>query len=147
MALFTDARGAKDFIVSRIVAEAHSEGLALSEVERKMLYFSETDWILPNMMETAQTFERECDEDDYEKKIVRLIVNLQKRLRKGNKEELQVWSEAIRVISKEDHYVLVMIQQAGASLRPPGDLLKLWGTGLGICLGLLFLIYLFLIWG
>jgi hypothetical protein len=35
--------------------------------------------------------------------------------------------EAIQRLSKRDHYLVVMIQRAG--LRPPGDLLKLWGAG------------------
>ena len=36
------------------------------------------------------------------------------------------WSDAIRVLGKEDHYLLVMIEPAG------GDLLKLWRTGFAI---------------
>jgi hypothetical protein len=45
---FTAARHAKEFLVSRIVTEAQREGVALSEIEREMLYFSETSWTLPD---------------------------------------------------------------------------------------------------
>jgi hypothetical protein len=50
-ARFHSAREAKEFLISRIVEEARRENIPLSEVERKMLYFSETDWTLPDIMQ------------------------------------------------------------------------------------------------
>jgi hypothetical protein len=38
-----DAREAKKFLISKIVAEAQSEKAQLSETERKMLYFTRAD--------------------------------------------------------------------------------------------------------
>ncbi len=35
-------REAKEFLASRIVAEAERENVPLSEIERKMLYFTES---------------------------------------------------------------------------------------------------------
>ena len=127
---FSDAREAKEFLVSRIVQEAQQEGVPLSEVERKMLYFSETAWSLPGIMDVSDEFDRTCDQGEYEKKIADLVRNAGKRAQKNNREEYAGWCDAIRVLRREDHYILVMIRRAG--LRPPGDGLKLWGTGIAI---------------
>ena len=122
--------------MARIVAEAQREGLSLSEIERKMLYFSETDRTLPDIDKVSEAFKREYDSDEYEKKITSLIHNARARTRKEDKQEFEAWSDAIRILSKQDHYLLVMIDQIGSSSRPRGDLLKLWATGmLVVCLG------------
>ena len=38
-----------------------------------MLYFSETDWTLPDIMQVNDEFDRDYDQDEYEKKITHLI--------------------------------------------------------------------------
>jgi len=138
----SQSRDAKEFLIERIVREAQIEGAPLSEVERKMLYFSETHWTLPDIWEVNDAFGREYNSDEYEGKIAQLIRNARARARKEDQADLQAWSDAVRTLSKEDHYLLVMIDQAGASVRPRGDLLRLWATGLAvvcifICIGLI----------
>jgi hypothetical protein len=110
---FSNAREAKEFLISRIVAEAQRENVSLSEIERKMLYFSETAWTLPDIMEVNDEFDREYDQAEYEKKISRLIRNETKRLRKENPEDFASWASAARKLKKEDHYISVMIDHAG----------------------------------
>jgi hypothetical protein len=132
MKRFSNAREAKEFLVSRTVDEAQREGVPLSEVERKMLYFSETGWTLPDIMEVNDEFDSECDQIDYERKIAGLIAHARKRDREENREGFDSWSDAIRTLGKEDHYILVMVQKAHLSTRPPADILKLWGTGMAI---------------
>lgn len=127
---FHSARDAKEFLVSRIVEEANREDVSLSEVERKMLYFSETDWTLPDIMQVNEQFDREYDQDDYEKKIKKLIIGAAKHDRKESSDQYDSWLEAIRVLEKEDHYILVMIQ--AADLRPRGDQLRLFIAGICI---------------
>ena len=129
---FTGARDAKEFLVSRIAGEAEREGAPLSEVEQKMLYFSETAWTLPNMMAISDQFERRYNHDEYEDKVARLIRNARRRARQEDRQDFEAWSDAIRTLSKEDHYILLMVQQAGGSLRPPGQLFKLWRAGVAI---------------
>src|ERR1700693_4929902 len=92
---FGSARDAKEFLVSRIVEEAQREGVPLSEVERKMLYFSETAWTLPDMMEISEAFEREYDQEKYEEKIAKLVRHARARTRKENPQELEDWKDAI----------------------------------------------------
>jgi hypothetical protein len=49
---------AKNFLIERIVVEAQSEGVKLSEIERKMLYFTESAEVLPDMAEVSSEFDR-----------------------------------------------------------------------------------------
>lgn len=130
MKAFHSAREAKEFIISKIVAEAQLEGVSVSEVERKMLYFSETGWTLADIVEVNDTFNRECDTRKYERKIAKLIRGADKRTRKAFAEEYESWWSAIRFLRKGDHYILVMIRIAG--LRPKGDQFRLFVSALGI---------------
>jgi hypothetical protein len=129
---FATVRDAKEFLVGRIADEAQRGGIALSEVERKMLYFSETGWTLPDIAEVNETFEREFDQRQYEHKIARLIRQLCARHRRDNADELGGWKEAVGRLREGDHYLLVMIEQAGTTGRPHGDLVRLIVTALVI---------------
>jgi hypothetical protein len=137
MERLTKDREALDFIVSRIADEARRDGAPLSEIERKMLYFSETAWTLPDIMDVNDEFDKKYDQDAYEKRISQLIKKVISRARKQNPEEFKAWIEAIRHLRKEDRYLLVMVDQARVGSvfrpsRPPWDLLKLWGTGITV---------------
>ena len=140
MQAFNSAREAKEFLISRIIEEAQRENVPLSEVERKMLYFSESGWTLPDMTTVYEDFDREYDQNKYEKKIAKLIRKAAKRDRKESSDEYDVWWAAVRVLRREDHYILVMIGIAG--LRPAGDQLRLFGTALFIVTCLLLVIFL-----
>jgi hypothetical protein len=122
---FATARDAKEFLVGRIVAESQREGVPLSEVERKMLYFSETAWTLPNIGEVNDAFDREYNQAEYERKIGMLIRSLCTNARANNREELDVWTEAVGAIRREDHYLLVLIGAAESSILSVRRLLKL----------------------
>jgi hypothetical protein len=137
MRRFANAREAKEFLVSKVVQEALRENVPLSEVERKMLYFTETAWTLPDMAEVSAEFDSQYDQREYERKVTRLIRNARKRARKEDKREFEAWPDAIRALSRGDHYILVMARAAGAA-RPPGDLLKLWGTGFALVVAFVF---------
>jgi hypothetical protein len=130
MKAFHSGREAKEFLISEIVAEAQSESIPLSEVERKMLYFTESGWTLPDIREVSEDFDREYDQDKYERKIAKLVKKADGRMRKGSRDDYDRWWAAIRFLQREDHYILVMIRLAG--LRPRGDQLRLFATGLGI---------------
>jgi hypothetical protein len=130
MNAFHSGRQAKEFLIPRIVAEAQRENVPLSEIERKMLYFSESGWTLPDMTAVYEEFDREYDQDKYEKKIARLVRNADRHARKESRDAYDAWWAAVRFLKREDHYISVVIGNAG--LRPAGDQLKLLGAGLGI---------------
>jgi len=141
MTKFAGAKEAKEFLAGRIIDQAQREGISLSELERKMLYFSETDWAPPDITDTARRFESEYDSKEYERKITRLVRGALRRARREGDEDRKTWAEAIRILSNEDHYLLVMTGLAGAPGHPSGDLLRLVATAFAVltCLfGLIF---------
>jgi hypothetical protein len=113
---FQTVREAKEYLVRRIVAQAHQDGVPLSEVERDMLYFSETDWTLPNMMAVSQDFDQSYDQDEYESKIGQLIQRIRNQS-DGNFDDNR--DEAVHRLLEEDHYLLVLIEGASRSSRRP----------------------------
>ena len=70
---FATDREALDFLADRIAAEAKRENISLSDLERKILYFSETSWTLPEMTSVSASFDQNYDQDEYERKIASLI--------------------------------------------------------------------------
>jgi len=81
---FSSGREAKEYLIAQIVLEAEREGMPLSETERKMMYFTETAWTLPDIWEVNEVFERDYDQLTYEGKIGELArggLGLVERLR------------------------------------------------------------------
>ncbi|HXS11245.1 MAG TPA: hypothetical protein VN734_00965 [Acidobacteriaceae bacterium] len=111
-------RAAKEFLVQCIVDEAQREGIPLTEIERKMLYFSETHWTLPDIYEINAAFEQEYNTADYERKISRLIRSFKARVRRDDPAKLEDWNREVAAIASEDHYLLVIIGEAGEPSRP-----------------------------
>jgi hypothetical protein len=140
--MFGSGHEAKEYLIDRIVAEAEREGTLLTETERKMMYFSEAAWTLPDMMEVNDVFEQDYDPPAYEAKIGQLAWKARARVRESG--ELERWDEAIRLLEGEDHYLLVLIAApTGSSDSVLTDRLKLVGTALLVCLLLLGSIALF----
>jgi hypothetical protein len=106
---FSTERDTKEFLVGALVREAARQGRPLTDIERKMLYFSETGWTPDDMAEVAETFDREYDQAKYERKIAELAKAA--RIQMG--EDGSAWSGAVKRLAEGDHYLLVMIGQAG----------------------------------
>ncbi len=66
---FHSGREAKEFLISRIVLEAQRENIPLSEVERKMLYFTESGWTLPDMTAVSEDFDRDYSRKNMKRKL------------------------------------------------------------------------------
>jgi hypothetical protein len=121
---FHSVREAKEFIAAQVSSQALRDSIPFSETERKMLLFSEVGWAPPDIMEVSDEFDRQYDPNEYEKKISTIIKHLDKRLQKDSPAEYDDWKSAVQYLRPKDHYVNVMIGQAG--LRPPHDQLKLF---------------------
>jgi hypothetical protein len=130
MKAFHSGREAKEFLISEIVAEAQHQNVTLSEVERKMLYFTETGWTLPDILKVSEDFDREYEQDEYEQKIAKLIKEADRRIRRSAGDDYKKWWAAIHFLQREDHYLVVIIRLAG--LRPRGDRLRLFVAAVGI---------------
>lgn len=138
---FPGSMAAKDFLVSRVMAEAGRENVDVSETERKMLYFSESYPTLPDIGEVLEAFDNQYDTSEYEKKMAKLIGNAFKNDRQESAELTDQWSAAVRLLRKEDHYFLVMLDQSGMSIRPGGDTTKLLLTAMAIVLAIFLWMY------
>jgi hypothetical protein len=114
-------RGAKEYLIARIVAEASQQDVPLTDVERKMLYLSKNGWTLPDMAQVKDAFERYHHIQEYEDKINGLIRSLCAHDRAIDK---KAWSHAVRMLGREDHYVLSLIAASGRRIRPLWELLK-----------------------
>lgn len=133
-------REAKDFLAGRIAAEAMREGHPLTEVERKMLYFSRTGWTLPDMEAVSAEFKRSYDQASYEQKIVGLVRNLYAFEEGRSKWDRHEWDRALQTLRNGDHYIYALIRGAGSSRGafggPGGGRLRNWLIALGIVIGL-----------
>jgi hypothetical protein len=107
-----DSGAAKEFLISRVLEEAKVDGVNLSEVERKMLYFTEVHPSLPDIYDVNEQFEHDYDSNEYEAKISRLLKNARHRDRKESAGSEQAWKDALNALKNEDHYILVMVGQA-----------------------------------
>lgn len=101
---------AKQFLISRVAEEAAMERVELSDVEKKMLHFTEAGGLSPEMASVVAQFETHYDSDEYESKIVGLLKNAYDR---DLGQSLQTaWDDAISALKAEDHYILVMVHSA-----------------------------------
>jgi hypothetical protein len=114
---FRTIREAKDYLAGKIVEEAEHDGISLTEVERKMLYFTETGWTLPDMKQVSSEFDSDYDQDEYEQKIGGLASKIQSRLRAQGSPEEEIWDRAVVKLSHGDHYLLVLIDAANPATK------------------------------
>lgn len=127
---------AKDFLVQQTAEQAALENVPLSDLEKRMMYFTETDECPEDPIALNDAFEAEYDNDEYEAKVSKLMHHAHSRLKKENPEAARKWKEAIRQLSKGDHYILVLCNEGlyrmtGTSTeRPPHDSLKLLGASI-----------------
>ncbi|HEV2133368.1 MAG TPA: hypothetical protein VGR47_03820 [Terracidiphilus sp.] len=135
---FRTVRQAMDYLVNRIVDEAKLQGTPLTEIERKMLYFSETDSTLRDMPAVSAEFDRSYNEDAYEEKICGLIKRIMARNQRQDHAAQAAWEDAVLKLSKGDYYLLALIgplPAAANELRRPKDILRLWLAAFGIVFG------------
>jgi hypothetical protein len=131
------AREAKDFLVQQTAEQAQLEGVPFSDLERRMMYFTEIEEMPEDPIKLNEEFEAEYNSDEYEAKISELLHHAHARIKRENPEAARRWKEAILELRKGDHYILVLLNEislTGSTLteRPPYDSLKLFATGLGV---------------
>lgn len=114
---FRTVREAKDYLATTIADEAQCAGTPLTTVERKMLYFTETGWTLPDMKEVSAEFDREYDHRHYELKIGELTKRVQIRLATQRQEEQERWNAALEKLSQGDHYLFALVRTVDRSRK------------------------------
>jgi hypothetical protein len=116
-------REAKDFLVQQTAEQAALENVPLSDLEKRMMYFTETGDFPEDPIALNDAFEAKYDTDEYEAKISKLMHHAYLRVKKDNPEGLRRWKEAMGVLSKGDHYILVLCRD-GSLVRPTSVSLK-----------------------
>jgi hypothetical protein len=112
-----EANAAKQFFISKVIAEAEFERVSLSEIEKKMLYFTEVHPSLPDIYGVNAEFERDYDSDEYEAKIAGLLKNARDRGNHSSTASEQEWKAALDILRIEDHYILVLLYRAFPEYR------------------------------
>jgi hypothetical protein len=125
---------AKDFLVQQTAEQAALENVPLSDLEKRMMYFTETDECPEDPIALNDAFEATYDTTEYEAKISNLMHHAYQRIRKENPETVRRWKEAMKQLSKGDHYLLILgdanYPKERPQERPPYDSLKLLGAGI-----------------
>lgn len=117
--MFTSQGQAKRFFVDKIAAQAVTEGTPLSDAERQMLSFSESDPEFAVDSALVEKLQAEISDEDYEAKIAGLIQRSWKRDVATDSYAGNLYREAFTTLSQGDHYLLLMIARAlRRHLRP-----------------------------
>jgi hypothetical protein len=85
-------REAKDFLVQQAAEQAALENVPLSDLEKRMMYFTETGECPEDPIALNDAFEAEYDTDEYEAKISRLLHHAYKRIHKEDSQERKTWA-------------------------------------------------------
>ena len=126
-------REAKDFLVGQTAEQAALEGVSLSDLEKRMMYFTESPDAVEDPVKLNEEFETQYDSEEYESKIAKLLHHAHTRVKKQNPEIACLWSDALRCLQNGDHYILVLWGENSsnsATPRPRYDRLKLLGTAI-----------------
>jgi hypothetical protein len=127
---------ARQFLVDRVVDEAKREGVALTDVEIRMLEFSEAS-ASPEDKEAAAVFERDYNDEQYENKITLMLRTVYERdIESGLKPD---WDESLDELALEDMYLFVMLEKAGIVKTTSSLSLPDWRLLRGLVPALLFI--------
>jgi hypothetical protein len=129
-------REAKDFLVQETAKQASIEGVPLSELEKRMMYFVENEEMGEDPLALNDEFEAAYDTDEYEAKISGLLHRAYARVREENPDGGKFWMAALKELCHGDHYLPVLWgspvpgYRVPRQARPPHDFLKLVGAAL-----------------
>jgi hypothetical protein len=116
-------REAKDFLVQQTTEQAAIEKVPLSDLETRMMYFTESGECLEDPIALNDAFEAEYDTDEYEAKIKKLLVNAHQRLKKEGSPALVEWEESLKALDQTDDYLLILCGRSPlARLKSPAGL-------------------------
>ena len=109
-ARFPNQAAAKQFFIDRIVFQAGKDGVALAEVEKQMLAWSEAEMTPVEAIELGSRFEKETTNAELERKISALVKKAYKEDVARDAGARRLYLEAYRVLNQGDHYILVMVE-------------------------------------
>jgi hypothetical protein len=117
--MFHTQSEARRFFVDRIIQQADTEQVELSDDERQMLLWSES---APDSVADPELVERlsaEVSDADYESKIAGLVQRSFAADVAVEQQAKERWRQAWSVLNQGDHYILIMINEAiGKHVKP-----------------------------
>ena len=148
MSVKTAAMGvvqAKDFLVQEVTHQAALEHVPFSDLEKKLMYFSEMDIASCSDPAALQyEFRAHHDVKAYEGKVSTLLHHSYDRLKREERQKIGVWNQAIRVLGDGDHYLLVLWDLIPPEEHSTRDVYSWSGAGLflGLILGVVVIVWL-----
>lgn len=106
---------AKRFFADRVVRQANAEGLELSDAERAMLLWSESDPEFEADSGLADALASQLSDEEYEKKISGLLARGLAADLAANSGAKDEWQQAQAVLKTGDHYLSIMVDRAVGS--------------------------------
>lgn len=107
-----NSKEAKDFLVQQVAEQAALENLPFSDLEKRMMYFTESDPAsCDKPFELNDEFEAQHDNAEYEAKVSQLLQHAHGRVAMQNAEMGRMWDEAVGELRKGDHYLLVLLDE------------------------------------
>src|SRR5258707_12900645 len=119
---------AKDYLASQVMEQAKLEGVPFSDLERRMLYFTESPEAVADLVALNEEFDKVYSTEEYEPKVTRLLENAHARLSKRGASTSLELDAAAKALKNADHYLFVLLDQVPVE-RPPHDSLKLLVSG------------------
>jgi hypothetical protein len=138
---------AKDFLVQQTERQAQLESVPLSDLEKRMMYFTESADASEDPIKLNEEFETKYDTAAYESKIAGLLNRAYDRAKQENPTSVRLWDESVRLLRKGDHYILVLLDLESSSAPTSRGSLKLLRTPIltgAIVLAVLFGLMVFL---
>jgi hypothetical protein len=117
-----NTKQAKDFFADQAAQQAALDRTSLSDFEKRMLYFTESDPAsCADPVALNNEFEKKYDTAEYEAKMSRLLSRAYKRLKTENSGGKLLWDDAISTLEKGDHYALLFLGQTSSASHRTED--------------------------
>jgi hypothetical protein len=110
-----DQSYAKNFFIDQILKTASEKNIDVTEPEKYMLRWSESDDDFVIKQDMIDKFNQITSDEIFEEKIEELIKEAYKQSKLENPNAKQTWINMYKVLCQEDHYILVMINEALAN--------------------------------
>lgn len=115
--VFRNQGQAKQFFIDKILFQAQKDRIALSEAEKYMLDWTETEGGFELNQKLIDKFHEQTSSDDYELKVSSLIRSAYNSDIHNDPALGQEYHAAYHRLKQGDHYLLVMIEQAFQGLN------------------------------
>jgi len=110
--IFHSPNDAKEFFVQKVLEQATMGNIPLSDVEKQMLLWNETDPNFYGNHELNERFEKEISPEEYEKKITKLIRGCYDDDLRINNIEKGTYKRAYKAIKSKKYYIFIMVDRA-----------------------------------